>query len=103
VTWPPQDSSGRTIAVEDTVMWRGRSYTIKGFGAAPGRFGTRTILFEEPLHMKDEVPDEMAIGTARQPRLDQKACRRCAGKKDAGYKALRASESRQAVHRRKPE
>ena len=56
----PQDSTGRTIGVGDRVNWRGQIYTIKAFGEAVGRHGTRAILFEEPLH-HDEVPDEIAV------------------------------------------
>lgn len=57
----PQDSTGRTIAVGDRVNWRGQIYTIKSFGDPAGRFGTRTIAFEEPLHIQGELPDEVAV------------------------------------------
>ena len=57
----PQDSSGRSIGVGDRVSWRGQIYTIKSFGELVGRYGTRTIAFEEPLHVTDEVPDEIAV------------------------------------------
>jgi hypothetical protein len=60
VVHTPQDSTGREIAVGDRVNWRGQIYTIKAFGGPVGRFGTRTIEFEEPLH-RDEVPDEIAV------------------------------------------
>ena len=56
----PQDSTGRPIGVGDRVSWRGQIYTIKAFGEAVGRHGTRAILFEEPLHHA-EVPDEIAV------------------------------------------
>lgn len=56
-----QDSSGRPITVGDTVTWRGEFYTIKSFGKPVGRFGTRAIAFEEPLHLTDEVPDEIGV------------------------------------------
>ena len=56
----PQDSAGRQIRVGDRVSWRGQIYTIKSFGDPVGRFGTRTIAFEEPPHT-DEVPDEITI------------------------------------------
>lgn len=55
------DSSGRLIIVGDRVRWRGQLYTIKTFGANDGRFGTRTITFEEPLHINDEIPDEFGV------------------------------------------
>ncbi len=57
----PQDSTGKAIRVGDRVGWRGKIYTIKSFGEAIGRFGTRAIEFEEPLHAEDEVPDEIAV------------------------------------------
>lgn len=57
----PQDSTGQPIAVRDRVCWRGQIYTIKAFGEPIGRFGTCTIEFEEPLHVEDEVPDEIAV------------------------------------------
>lgn len=57
----PQDSTGRAIAVGDTVTWRGQVYTIKAFGDPIGRHGTRAIEFEEPLHFQGEVPDEIAV------------------------------------------
>lgn len=58
---PPQDSAGRPIAVGDRVRWRGEIYTIKAFGDPTGRYGTRTISFEESLHITDEVPDEIGV------------------------------------------
>lgn len=57
----PQDSTGRTIAVGDRVRWRGQLYTIKAFGGPIGRHGTRAIEFEEPLHIQDEIPDEIGV------------------------------------------
>ena len=57
----PQDSAGRPIGVGDRVNWRGQIYTIKSFGDLIGRYGTRTIVFDEPLHLDDEVPDEVAV------------------------------------------
>ena len=39
-------------------------YTIKAFGESVGRYGTRVIAFEEPLHLQDEVPDEIAVDLA---------------------------------------
>jgi hypothetical protein len=56
----PQDSTGKTIRVGNRVSWRGQIYTIKAFGDAIGRHGTRVIEFEEPLHL-NEVPDEIAV------------------------------------------
>ena len=56
-----QDSAGQPITVGDRVRWRGQLYTIKAFGKAVGRFGTRTITFAEPPHLTNEVPDEMAV------------------------------------------
>ena len=64
----PQDSTGRVIRVGDRVNWRGQIYTIKVFGDLSGRYGTRTILFEEPLHL-DEVPDEIAVDLVEMERL----------------------------------
>ena len=43
------------------MSWRGQIYTIKSFGDPIGRFGTRTIAFEEPPHVADEIPDEIAV------------------------------------------
>lgn len=57
----PQDSTGRSIDVGDRVSWRGQIYTIKSFGDPVGRYGTRAIEFEEPLHIQGEVPDEIAV------------------------------------------
>ena len=57
----PQDSTGKTIGVGDRVSFRGQIYTIKSFGDPVGRFGTRTIAFEEPLHINNEIPDEIAV------------------------------------------
>ena len=57
----PQDSTGREIRVGDRVRWRGQIYTIKAFGEAVGRFGTRAIEFEETLHFGGEIPDEIAV------------------------------------------
>lgn len=57
----PQDSTGRTIGVGDRVNWRGQNYTIKAFGDPVGRLVTRVIEFEEPLHIQDEVPDEIDV------------------------------------------
>ena len=57
----PQDSMGRAIAVGDRVSWRGQLYTIKAFGDLIGRLGTHAISFEEPLHIQDEVPDEISV------------------------------------------
>ena len=57
----PQDGAGRTIRVGDRVSWRGQIYTIKAFGDLVGRYGTRTIEFEEPRHINDEIPDEIAV------------------------------------------
>ena len=56
-----QDSTGRSIGVGDRVSWRGQLYTIKSFGDPIGRFGTRTIAFEESLHVQNEIPDEIAV------------------------------------------
>jgi len=55
----PQDSRGREIRVRDRVSWRGEIYTIKAFGAP--RHSTRTIEFEEPVHITDEIPYEFAV------------------------------------------
>jgi hypothetical protein len=60
-----QDSSGRPITIGDRVSWRGQIYTIKAFGELVGRYGTRAIEFEEPLHSSDEVPDEIAVDLVR--------------------------------------
>lgn len=57
----PQDSTGRMIRVGDRVSWRGQLYTIKAFGDPTGRCDTRTITFKEPLHVHDEVPDEIGV------------------------------------------
>jgi hypothetical protein len=57
----PEDSAGRPINVGDRVSWRGQIYTIKSFGDPIGRNGTRAIVFEEALHIHDEVPDEIAV------------------------------------------
>ena len=57
----PQDSAGRPITIGDRVRWRGQLYTIKAFGEAVGRYGTRVIAFEEPLHLQDEAPDEIGV------------------------------------------
>jgi hypothetical protein len=54
------------------VSWRGQIYTIKSFGDLVGRFGTRTIEFEEPLHVADEVPDEIAVDFVQAAPLRQK-------------------------------
>jgi hypothetical protein len=56
----PQDSTGKSIGVGDRVSWRGQLYTIKAFGEPIGRFGTRSIAFEEPVH-SEEVPDEIGV------------------------------------------
>ncbi len=56
-----KDSAGHPITVGDTVTWRGQLYTIKAFGDAIGRSGTRAIEFEEPLHLTTEIPDEIAV------------------------------------------
>ena len=61
MTRDPQDSVGRTIRVRDQVSWRGQIYTIKSFGEPVGRCGTCTIVFEESLHVSDEVPDEIGV------------------------------------------
>jgi hypothetical protein len=57
----PQDSTGRTIGIGDRVSWRGQLYTIKAFGEAVGRYGKRAIVFEEPPHIQNEVPDEIGV------------------------------------------
>jgi hypothetical protein len=57
----PQDSAGREIAVGDRVNWRGQIYTIKAFGDPVEPLGTLAIEFEEPLHLKDEVPNETSV------------------------------------------
>lgn len=57
----PQDSTGRVIRAGDRVNWRGQIYTIQAFGDLVGRYGTHTILFEEQLHIQDEIPDEIAV------------------------------------------
>jgi hypothetical protein len=49
------------IRVGDRVRWRGQLYTIKSFGDPAGRYGTCTIAFDEPLHVHDEVPDEIGV------------------------------------------
>jgi hypothetical protein len=72
----PQDSTGRPIAVGDIVSWRGQVYTIHSFGDPTGRCNTRTIAFEEPLHIDGEIPDEIGIdlvekATDRRARLDR--------------------------------
>lgn len=66
----PQDSAGRQIRVGDCVSWRGQIYTIKAFGDFVGRYGTRTIEFEEPLHLQDEIPDEIAVDLVQLPRSE---------------------------------
>lgn len=58
---PPQDSTGREIAVGARVNWRGQIYTIKAFGEPVGRLGVRTIEFEQPLHLEGEAPDETSV------------------------------------------
>jgi hypothetical protein len=58
------DSAGRPIRVGDVVVWRNQRYTIKAFSDRIGRFGTRVLEFEEPLHITDEVPDEFAVDLA---------------------------------------
>lgn len=65
---PPKDSSGKEIAVGNRVSWRGKIYTIKAFGEPVGRCGTRAILFEEPLHLQGEVPDEIGVDLVRADR-----------------------------------
>jgi len=55
----PQDSTGRPIAVGDRVSWRGQLYMIKAFHVS--HVGTRSIEFEEPQHIKGELPEEHAV------------------------------------------
>jgi len=55
----PQDSSNRPITVGDRVSWRGQIYTIKAFHVS--QWGTRSIEFEEPQHIKGELPEEFAV------------------------------------------
>jgi hypothetical protein len=57
----PSDSTGAPIKVGDRVRWRGQQYTIKSFGPRTGRLGTHEIEFNEPRHIPDEVPDEIAV------------------------------------------
>lgn len=73
----PQDSTGRPIQVGDRVSWRGQIYTIKAFGETTGRFGTRAILFEEPSHGPDEVPDEISVDLVQSP--PRTTCPWCGG------------------------
>jgi hypothetical protein len=73
----PMDSAGRPIKVGDSVAWRGQRYTIRGFGESVGRSDTRAIEFEEPLHVEDEVPDEIGVDLVQTSPAAR--CRRCGG------------------------
>jgi hypothetical protein len=57
----PMDSAGKLIRVGDRVTWRGQIYTIKAFGDRVGHFHTRSITFEETLHVSNEIPDEIGV------------------------------------------
>jgi hypothetical protein len=57
----PMDSAGKLIHVGDRVTWRGQIYTIKAFGDRVGHFHTRSITFEETLHVSNAVPDEIGV------------------------------------------
>ena len=75
-TRAPMDSTGRPIYVGDRVSWRGEIYTIRGFGEAVGRCGTRAIEFEEPLHVEEEIPDEIGVDLVDPPTRARR-CRWC--------------------------
>jgi len=54
------DSAGKPIKIGDKVAFRGRLYTIAGFGAETAR-GAVSVWFEEKTVHTDEIPDEWAI------------------------------------------
>ena len=55
-----QDSTGKTIRLDDTVRFRGHKYTIRGFVPGSGACGTAQILFKESVHTP-EIPDEISV------------------------------------------
>lgn len=61
----PMDSTGNEVFVGDVVRYRGREYTIAGFGTRTGRYDTWRIEFTEPVHTPNERPDEISIDFVR--------------------------------------
>ncbi len=54
------DSTGKQIAVGDSVRFRGQNYRIKAFGPLEANYGVHTIIFDEPCHT-DETPHECNV------------------------------------------
>lgn len=54
------DSTGKQINVGDRIRFRGREYTLKGFGPFENVYDVATLIFEEELHT-DETPHECNV------------------------------------------
>jgi hypothetical protein len=54
------DSTGKIVKAGDTVRFRGRHYTVKGFGPSRGPGHWVNVYFEEEVHV-GEQPTEVSI------------------------------------------
>ena len=54
------DSTGKQISIGDKIKFRGKEYTLKGFGPMESHYNVATLLFEEELHTP-EVPHECNV------------------------------------------
>ena len=57
----PMDSTGQPIAVGDKLRFRGKLFTLQGFGPREDVYNVRTLIFEEPIEHTREVPHECNV------------------------------------------
>ena len=55
------DSTGRPIEAGDRIRFRGKEFTLKGFGPNEETYGVATLLFEEEITHTPEVPHECNV------------------------------------------
>lgn len=55
------DSTGRPISIGDKLKFRGKEFTLKGFGPNDEHYDVATLIFEEPIDHTDEVPNEITV------------------------------------------
>lgn len=55
------DSAGRQIVPGDRIRFRGKEFTLAGFGPNENFYNVATLLFTEEVTHTDEVPHECNV------------------------------------------
>ncbi len=55
------DSAGKQINAGDKIRFRGKEFTLKGFGPNEEHYGVATLIFEEDVTHTEVIPHECNV------------------------------------------